>query len=200
MIKLDLHVHTLYSGDAMINPKQIVEQLNSHPFMHGVAITDHDTLEGYFQVRKLASSYKDIVIVPGIEVSTKQGHVTILGIEEKPNRPITAEETVDFAHQKGGLIIIPHPYRELGLGDLAENIQADAIEIYNPTVPPEKNKMASALAKVKKLPGVAGSDAHKIQDLWTAYTEVDAQLSVEDVLKAIKKGLLKVAIGRNYGV
>jgi predicted metal-dependent phosphoesterase TrpH len=200
MIKLDLHVHTLYSGDAMINPKQIVEQLNSHPFMHGVAITDHDTVEGYFQVRKLASSYKDIVIVPGIEVSTKQGHVTILGIEEKPNRPITAEETVDFAHQKGGLIIIPHPYRELGLGDLAENIQADAIEIYNPTVPPEKNKMASALAKVKKLPGVAGSDAHKIQDLWTAYTEVDAQLSVEDVLKAIKKGLIKVASGHNYGI
>ncbi|MEM2975771.1 MAG: PHP domain-containing protein [Candidatus Bathyarchaeia archaeon] len=200
MIKLDLHVHTLYSGDAEISPKQIVEQINAHPFIKGVAITDHDTLEGYFQARKLATSYKDIAIVPGIEVTTKQGHLIILGIEEEPKRPITAGETVDFAHQKGGIIIIPHPYREMGLGDLAETLPADAIEVLNPTVSLEKNKMASTLAKVRNLPGVAGSDAHRIQELWMAYTEVDAQTSVDDILKAIRRGLLKVVSSRYYGV
>jgi histidinol phosphatase-like PHP family hydrolase len=37
--------------------------------------------------------------------------------------------------------------------------------------------MAENLAKEMGLPGVAGSDAHNVDELWTAYTEVQASLT-----------------------
>jgi hypothetical protein len=46
------------------------------------------------------------------------------------------------------------------------------------------------------LPGVAGSDAHKIEDLWSAYTEIEASLNFDEILKAIKKGFVKASSAR----
>jgi len=43
------------------------------------------------------------------------------------------------------------------------------------------------------LPGVAGSDAHNNEELWTVFTEVQASLDVDEILKGIKKGFLKVS-------
>jgi hypothetical protein len=41
------------------------------------------------------------------------------------------------------------------------------------------------------LPGVAGTDAHQQEDLGGVYTEIQAGLDIEEILKAIKKGLVK---------
>jgi len=193
MIRIDLHMHTSFSGDATISPKLIVDQLHAHPFIKGVAITDHDTLQGYIQARKLARAYEDLLIIPGIEVSAQEGHINILGIEEKPALPISVESVVDFARERDGTIIIPHPYRELGLGDIARNIQADAVEVLNAYSTNKENKMAQELAKAKDLPGVAGSDAHAPKQMWTVYTEIKAEQNIDDALKAIKRGLVRVA-------
>ncbi|MDH5783519.1 MAG: PHP domain-containing protein [Candidatus Bathyarchaeota archaeon] len=189
--RIDLHLHTRYSGDAIISPKLIVEQLHAHPFIKAVAITDHNTLQGYMEVRKLASSYQDIIIIPGIEMSTHQGDIIMLDVEEKPSYASTVWEVVDFAKARAGAIVIPHPYRINGIGDLAEKIPADAIEVINPTATLRENKMAQELAKVKNLPGIAGSDAHAPLHMWTAYTEVNADLDIDEILKAIKKGRVK---------
>jgi hypothetical protein len=43
------------------------------------------------------------------------------------------------------------------------------------------------------LPGVAGSDAHNANELWTVYTEVQASSNMDEILEAIKKGLVRVA-------
>lgn len=190
-IRIDLHLHTRFSGDAVISPKLIVEQLHAHPFIKAVAITDHNTLQGYMEVRKLASSYQDITIIPGIEVSTHQGDIIMLDVEEKPSYASTVWEVVDFAKARAGAIVIPHPYRINGIGDLAEKIPADAIEVINPTATLRENKMAQELAKTKNLPGIAGSDAHAPLHMWTAYTEVNADSDIDEILKAIKKGQVK---------
>jgi predicted metal-dependent phosphoesterase TrpH len=196
MIRIDLHVHTIFSGDATISPKFIVNQLYSHPFIRGVAITDHDTLEGYNRVRKLAATYEDILIIPGIEVSTRWGHINILGVEEKPRWGLTIEKIVDFARERGGVIVIPHPYRESGMGEKMKNIHVDAIEVFNPHATYEQNKMAEKLARAKNLPRVAGSDAHDPDEMWAAYTEVKAEPNVEAVLNAIRRGLTKAKSAR----
>jgi len=198
MISVDLHLHTRFSGDASINPKQLVDELYAHPIIKGVAITDHDTLEGYFQVRKLAASYEDMIIIPGVEVSTKQGDIILLGVEEKPAYMSALESVVDFALERAALIIIPHPYRVHGIGDAAEKTQADAVEIMNPWATPRENKLAEKLAKARNLPGVAGSDAHKPEQMWTAYTEVDAEPDIGNVLNAVKNGRVKVVPTRHY--
>lgn len=188
---IDLHVHTKYSGDAKITPKELVEQLHAHPFIRGVAITDHDTIMGYHEVSKLAKVYEDILIIPGIEVSVENGHIIILGIEECPKYPSSIETLIDFAKEKDGIVVIPHPYRKYGIGDTAENIEADAIEVLNPQASQEENMKAESLARKINLPCVAGSDAHSLQELWLAYTRIEAKQEVDDILKAIKHGRVK---------
>lgn len=196
MIKADLHVHTTYSYDASINPKTLVDKLYAHPSIKAVAVTDHNTVRGYHKVRKLASSYKnDILIIPGVEIRTISGDLIVLGVTELPPTPWTVENVVDFARENSGLTVVPHPYRAFGLGDSARKYAVDAIEILNGTTSHTLNKMAEKLAKSMKLPGVAGSDAHTVDELWTVYTEVHASTqSVDDVLEAIKRGSVKVGL------
>ena len=193
MIRADLHIHTIYSFDASIHPKIIVDQLYAHPFIKAVAITDHNTVQGYHKVQKLASPYQDILIIPGIEVSAVGGDLIVLGVTELPPKPWTVENVIDFARERDGLVVVAHPYRAYGLGDLAKNYDFDAVEVLNGISTPQVNKMAETLAKAMGLPGVAGSDAHRAHELWTAYTEVQASSDIDEILKAIKKGLVRVA-------
>jgi len=192
MIRIDLHVHTIYSGDSTIHPKNLVDQLYMHPLIKGVAITDHDTLNGYLQAKKFAKPYEDIIILPGVEVSTIQGHITVLGVEEKSPHMNTIEEVVDFAKEYNGLIIVPHPYRVMGIGDLAQRINIDAVETLNSRSTHLENKMAEKLAFAKNVPRIAGTDAHHPQDLWCVFNEVDAQLDQNEVLESIKKGKVRI--------
>ena len=89
MIHVDLHIHTAYSADASIDPKTIVDQLYAHPYIKAVAITDHDRVEGYYKVRKLASAYRDLLIIPGVEMRTTEGDLIVLGVSELPHKPWT---------------------------------------------------------------------------------------------------------------
>ncbi|MFP3984974.1 MAG: PHP-associated domain-containing protein [Candidatus Bathyarchaeia archaeon] len=197
MVRVDLHLHTVFSGDSSIDPKVVVEQLQRQSIVKGVAITDHNSLEGYFRVRKLAEVYEDLVILPGIEISTSDGDVIVLGVEEKPEHPVTLDGAVDFAKTTDGLVIVPHPYRVMGVGDLAMNIEAHAIEVLNPTATSKENALAKKLAKTKNLPGVAGTDAHNEREMWTVFTEVEAQPDVGSVLEALRKGLVKAVDARS---
>jgi hypothetical protein len=58
------------------------------------------------------------------------------------------------------------------------------------------NKPAEELAREMGLPGVAGSDAHNIEELWSVYTEIEASLNVDEILTAIRKGFVKASLGR----
>jgi len=194
MIRADLHIHTNYSFDASIQPKTIVDQLYAHPFIKAIAITDHNTVEGYHKVRESASAYKDILIIPGVEVSTINGDLIVLGVAELPPRPWTVQSVIDFARERGGVSIAAHPYREYGLGDLTKNYDVDAIEILNGASASHINKLAENLAKEMGLPGVAGSEAHHADELWTVYTEVQASSDIDEILEAIKKGLIRVTL------
>jgi len=196
MICVDLHLHTQFSFDASITPKFLADGLNAHPVIKGVAVTDHNTLEGYFHVRRFAAAYEDVVIIPGIEVSTVVGDIIVLGVEEKPAHWSSLESVVDFARDRNGVLVVPHPYRGGGIGDVAKKIPTGftAVEVANPDSSVEENKMAETLAKTKNMPGVGGSDAHHISQMWKAYTQIDADSNVESILKAIKNNSVKAVL------
>jgi hypothetical protein len=187
MFRVDLHLHTVFSSDSTIGPKLLVEQLHNQPLIKGVAVTDHNTLDGYFQVRKLAGVYEDLVVLPGIEIGTDKGDLILLGVEEKPRLSTDLNSATDFAKARDGVVLVPHPYRSLGLGDLAMGVEAHAIEVLNPTATFEENMMAQKLAKARNLPGVAGTDAHSPKELWTTFTEVNVRPDCESVLEALRK-------------
>jgi predicted metal-dependent phosphoesterase TrpH len=75
---------------------------------------------------------------------------------------------------------------------LAKNYKIDAIEILNGGSSPSANKSAQELAKQMGLPGVGGSDAHQPAELCTVYTDIQASMDIDEILKAIKKGLVSV--------
>jgi predicted metal-dependent phosphoesterase TrpH len=190
LIRADLHIHTTYSYDSTVTPKALVEKLHAHNSIKAAAITDHDTVNGLNETRKLAAAYPDILIIPGVEISTPEGDLLVLGAEENPPKPWTAENVVDFARDNDFVSVVAHPYREYGMGDLARNYKVDAIEVLNGESTPQANKMALDLAKSMKLPGTAGSDAHSPSEPLNVYTEIQADLNVDEILKAIKKGLV----------
>ena len=192
MIRADLHIHTTYSSDSTVTPKALVEKLVAHNFIKVAAVTDHDTVQGLSVTQQLASAYPDILIIPGVEISTAEGDLLILGAEETPPKPWTVEGVVDFARDRGCVSVVAHPYREYGMGDLARNYKVDAIEVLNGESSSHANKLAQELAKSMGLPGLGGSDAHQPSEVCSVYTEVQAGLDVDEILKALKKGLVTV--------
>jgi predicted metal-dependent phosphoesterase TrpH len=192
LILADFHIHTIYSNDSTITPKNIVECLVNHNFVKVAALTDHDTIRGLKETIKLAAPYPDILIIPGVEISTAQGDIIVLGTTEIPKKPWTVDSIIDFARSVGAVSIVAHPYREYGMGDLARKYKFDAVEVLNGESLPTTNKMAKKLAKDMKIPGIAGSDAHTTSEICSIYTEVKASLDIEEILKSIKKGLISI--------
>jgi predicted metal-dependent phosphoesterase TrpH len=196
LIQADLHVHTIYSSDAVIQPKTLVDQLAANSFIKAAAVTDHDSVRGCRATVELASVYPDILIIPGVEISTQYGDIVILGTYELPPRPWVPEVLVDYAKSIGGVSIVAHPYREYGMGDKARNYKVDAIEVLNGGSTAGANSEAKELAKSMGLPGTAGSDAHRLSELFSVYSRIDASLNVDEVLKAIKKGSVSAQTAR----
>jgi predicted metal-dependent phosphoesterase TrpH len=196
LIQADLHIHTVYSSDSLLQPKTIVDQLVAHSFIKVAAVTDHDSVRGCRATVELASAYPDILIIPGVEISTPQGDMLILGTEELPPKPWTPEVVVDYAKSVNGVSIVAHPFRSYGMGDLARNYKVDAIEVLNGGSAASANNEAKELAKSMGLPGTAGSDAHQLSELFSVCSKIDAALDVDAVLKAIKKGLVSAQLAR----
>lgn len=194
MIRADLHIHTTFSDDSQVSPKTMVEKLVAHPSIKAAAVTDHDSVAGIETVRQLAKAYPDILIIPGVEISTPQGDIVILGTEQLPPKPWSVENVVDFAKDNNCISIAAHPYREYGMGDYTKQTNVDAIEVINGGSPSFANKQAHELAKLMKLPGTGGSDAHQPQELYTVYTEIQAGLNVDDILAAIRKGQIRASL------
>jgi len=194
LVRADFHMHTTFSEDSFISPRTLVEQLAMHPSIKVAAITDHGTVDAIKPAQELALAYPDILIMPGVEITTTQGDIVVLGTEQLPPMPWSVENVVDFAKDNGCVSVAAHPFREMGLGEYARDSGVDAIEVLNGKSLYSTNKQAYALAKSAGLPGIAGSDAHKPSELYAVYTEVDASLNIDDILAAIKKGSVSVSL------
>lgn len=66
MDKADLHIHTTAS-DGQSSPRAILA-LADRMKLACIAITDHDTLEGYLEARELEGDY-EVELIPGIEIT-----------------------------------------------------------------------------------------------------------------------------------
>ncbi|RKD34503.1 PHP domain-containing protein [Thermohalobacter berrensis] len=79
MDKIDLHVHTSAS-DSLLTPEEVIEWAVKKG-IKGIAITDHDTVEGIDRAINKAKEYSQIMVIPGIEFSCdyKDEEIHILG-------------------------------------------------------------------------------------------------------------------------
>lgn len=190
-VKADLHVHTTYSRDSVITPKQLVFYAKKSG-LNAVAVTDHDKVEGAQKIAKQT----DFLIIPGTEVSSMHGHIVGLNVHELIPRGLSADETVDRIHDAGGIAIACHPFA-LMKGSVGKHVSGkfDAVETINASAFPfnRATSKADQLAERLKLPKVAGTDAHYGPVIGQAYTLIDSEPNVEAIVKAIKNGNCKPA-------
>lgn len=189
-LKLDLHVHSHFSADSVITPKELLFHAKKRG-LNGVAITDHDRINGALKIAKEI----ELFIIPGIEVSSQKGHIVGLGVRECISSRLSVDETVDRIHEAGGLAVACHP-GALVKGGLGKHVtfRFDAVETINASAVPFKRsiRLSQQLASQAGISSsVGGSDAHYASEIGYAYTMVDAEEEIGEVTKAIKAGLCK---------
>lgn len=196
----DLHVHTRDSDGTAPVPAVLAQAAALG--LDLVAITDHDTLRGALAARRIAHHWGVEVIV-GEEVSTRDGHVLALFIEQElpPHRP--AAETIAAIHAQGGLCVAAHPY-DWASASLAQSWsrargtspahdhpwhtwQVDALEAFNASLAWPRtgcNRLAQHVAQVLQLPAIGGSDAHSLSTIGRGYTRFPGR-TADDLRRAI---------------
>ena len=186
-LRIDLHLHTNYSLDAKTTLEEAVRYAKKNQ-LDGIAVTDHDTVEG---ARRIAKE-QDLLIIPGIEVSSQHGHILGLNITEPIQPKLGVAETAERIQLLGGLAVIAHPAVIIkGLGARIDtSSRIDAIEVINAAAIPFYLSIYSSrrLALRLRLPQTAGSDSHYPNEIGSAYTIVDADPNPDDVMEAIRKG------------
>ena len=61
------------------------------------------------------------------------------------------------------------------------------MEAFNPWFTQRENKSVEELTAKRNLLEVAGSDVHRPNQIFAAYTGLDAELDIDSVMKALKK-------------
>lgn len=196
--RFDLHVHSFFSGDASSSPEQLVAAARKRG-LAGIAITDHNSCESAEYCRRHGLSNAEgtpvdgFLVVPGVEVSTADGHLLCIGATLPPMIGKPALEVEKAIHERGGVAIPAHPYDKWRAGirqEILEKMTTPVIEVFNAAVTSRNfNVQAKAFARTHNHQMTAGSDAHHASAVGTADTgyELD-EFSVAGLLRAIPRG------------
>ena len=197
--RIDPHVHSFFSGDGVSSPVQLLNSAKKAG-LHGFALTDHNTSDGCRYLRDQGLLREDgepvdgFLIIPGVEVSTEEGHLLCLGVW-LPNglKGTPAKEVIAMVREQNGLAIPAHPYDRLRAGIREwhlDELDIDGLEVFNAaTALARHNQSALAYATKRGLPMTAGSDAHYHAAIGRSYTVFPAaRLSLRAVLDSLKGG------------
>ncbi len=191
MFKADLHVHTRYSTDSISSPEKVVQRCLEIG-INCLAVTDHDTISGALEVKRIAP----FTVIIGEEVLTSCGEIIGLFLTEEIPRRLSPEETVARIKAQGGLVCIPHPFdrfrphsrlRRNALEKVMPDI--DLIEVFNSrTILLRDSARALQLAQSHGLPGTVGSDAHVIREIGRSFMELPEFNDAEQFRLALGQG------------
>lgn len=197
-MKLDLHLHTSFSFDGLSSPKEIVEAAISKG-LDAICITDHGETRGAEEAIKILTN-NSILIIPGIEIKSREGDILGLNIKKIIPNGLSAKETIEIIVKEGGLPVIAHPFDPIfhfrGIEKFKDFLKEKgvAIEAWNASIfLDSSNKKAIKFAEELNLPVVVGSDSHSANFIGKAYLEIPGDnLSTERVIEEIKKKNIKV--------
>lgn len=189
-MKIDFHVHTNYSIDSIIKPKELALKSKKNGIIF--ANTDHNTIEAHRVFKEL-----NIPFILGEEIRTDRGDLIGLYINELIPKKTPFLEAIDKIHSQGGLTYLPHMYDLTRKGVVPTKEEAkklDIIETFNARCLSSKyNDQAEAFAKDNKILQALGSDSHFLFEFGRNHTELpDFDLdNPKELLKALKKATLK---------
>jgi len=191
--RADLHLHTLAS-DGLIGACDLVDHVERHTELDVIAITDHDETSASLEAREWAAQrgYR-VQVIAGVEVTTRDGHLLALFIEERPSAFWSLQRTAEWVTARGGLCVAPHPFtrwtHSLSARELSDTIGAGllaGVEVLNASLAGRASRpRALNLARVHGLAQIGSSDAHMLSMVGLAFTRFPGR-SVEDLRHAIE--------------
>ena len=199
MLKVELHAHT--SDDPVdIIPHDTCALIARAAALgyQALAVTLHDRQLDLAPFSAFASSH-GVTLIPGMERTIEGKHVLLL------NFPRDAAQAVEtFADLRAlraldsrGLVVAPHPFFPASccLGALARQHQDlfDAVE-YNGmfTRALNFNAQGEAWARECGLPMVGNGDVHRLEQLGTTWSLVDAAPDPAAICAAVREGRVQV--------
>lgn len=198
--RADLHMHSTYS-DGSTTIEQMLDYVENQTNLDVIALTDHDVIEGALRARELWSkgNYRFDFVV-GEEISTREGHLLALFIEERIPPRLSMEESIDRIHAQGGLAVVAHPlhrfFRHSCQKHVLDRIMAsdsvwlDGMESWNASFCGiYANYIAmSANRTIYGLPELGNSDSHSPTAIGSGFTWFEGK-TAEDIRNSISKGL-----------
>ncbi|MEI8311037.1 MAG: PHP domain-containing protein [Verrucomicrobiota bacterium] len=189
--RFDLHVHSFFSKDATGSPESLIAAAREKG-LSGIAITDHDTCEAH-EYLKSHPAPAGFLVVPGVEVSTAEGHLLCLGLTLPFLKGAPVSEVIEAVKAGGGIAIPAHPFDQWRAGirpAVLDRLDIVVLEVFNAAVTSRSyNDKALAYAKGRGLKMTAASDAHHSSAVGASTTafEMD-ELTVPALLAAIRQG------------
>lgn len=169
--KVDLHCHSWFSRDCLMNPRAIIETALARG-LDKLAITEHNNVEGARLLKRMAPN----LIIVGEEIKSTVGEFIAYFVSEEVPKGLSPEETLARLRAQGAVISIPHPadsFRRSALGEANTQRfvdQVDAIEVFNARcLYRDDNDAALSLARRYGKLITAGSDAHTIGEIGRGY-------------------------------
>ncbi|MFO7926367.1 MAG: PHP-associated domain-containing protein [Halobacteriota archaeon] len=194
-LEVDFHVHSEASYDGH-EPIDLILEHAADIDLDAVVITDHDVIHASLKAAELAPEY-GLIGIPGVEISTADGHLLAIGVDEMPESGQPMAETVVAVDDLGGASIVPHPFQRTRHGvrkRRLKGVDPNAIETFNAWLfTGYRNRRARRYATRYGYPAVGGSDAHSLLTVGRAYTELSvdkpiSEIASDDVVAAIQNG------------
>ncbi len=198
-MRIDLHIHTRpRSSCSQIDPKELLPHA-CRIGLDGLCLTEHQDLWSPQEVQEMAGE-AGIQIFLGNEITTNQGDILVFGYEENVKGVVMIQELRKRVESDGGLMIAAHPFRGFllfGIGQLQMTVEeacqrtlfkyVDGVEIFNSKVTDPENEMARQVAERLGLLAVAGSDAHRIDDVGRGVTILEDPVRNErELIEALR--------------
>lgn len=194
MGKADLHVHTTFSKDGTTTVRGALKRA-AEIGLNVIAITDHDEIRGSLNASELAPQY-GLEAIPAVEVSTREGHILALFVEELIPAGRSLIETLLRIGDQGGIAVAPHPVNPLPkslpmdalVGAIAHNSAKHVlrgIEVYN-MGHQIFNHLVQKISPWLPLAKTAGSDSHVYWTVGIGQTAF-AGYKAADLRRALEK-------------
>jgi len=195
--RADLHMHSHYS-DGLGTVQDILTFVGQRGELDVIAITDHDTIEGALRARELGLKQENsLEVIVGEEVSTREGHLLALFIEERIPSGLSIEQSIALVHEQGGIAVIAHPFnrvfRHSTQLEVVERLkhapleaQPDGIETLNGSFAGIGSSHLAMTRNRRRYgwPETGSSDAHTVTAIGCAFTWFEGS-SADDLRRSL---------------
>jgi predicted metal-dependent phosphoesterase TrpH len=208
-MRVDLHIHTRPKSPCSAIDMAALPDAARKSGLDGICLTEHQNLWTDAELRDWGQG-RGVRFFQGNEITTNQGDILVFGLDREVKGVVPIQDLRQEVEAAGGLMIAAHPFRGFllfGIGQLQLNVDqackrtvfqfVDGLEVLNCKVTAPENDLARRVSERLGLVGVAGSDAHRLDEVGRCVTVFEREVRTErELIEEIRAGRFTVEMRR----